>query len=445
MGQIQKINVVLLGCGRLGQGIFNLWQQRRDKFIKETEIDLNIKYILIKHPDYRRDSAIPKELFIHNLAPVLEDKSIKIVIDAIGGIEPTFSIIRKFLDKGCHLVSANRSLLASKMKEIYDIAKQKNLFIRFDSALIGGVPLSRALRKDFIACEIKSIWGIVSSHANYILTEMRQRNKPLIEVLKLKEIQHLSESYLLADFEGSDAAQKIALIGALCFGVEVNYLHVYACGVKNVTNFDLDCADRFGYDIKHLAIIKNLPEGLELPVHPTLVPKTHPLTLVSNDYNAVQINTDTAGEYLLYGKGSGINPAASAVLRDTFDIITQISKKRISKNEYPDWNKKPVLSIEQIQSKFYLRIRCKNVPGVIGQIATILGTQAINIDSAHASLSDRKKDPDTGYVHFFTGIANERNILQSMAEIKKLDVVIGDSSYYHILDEESYGISNVTA
>jgi homoserine dehydrogenase len=445
MGQIQKIDIALLGCGRLGQGIFKLWQQRREKFIKETDIDINIKYILIKHPDYKRDPVIPKKLLIHNLAPVVEDKSIKIVIDAIGGIEPTFSIIRKFLEKGCHLVSANRSLLASKMKVLFDIAKQKNLLIRFDSALIGGVPLSRTLRKDFIACEIKSIWGIVSSQANYILTEMRRRNKPLEEVLKLQEIQHLSESYLLADFEGSDAAQKLALIGALCFGVEVNYLHVYACGVKDVTNFDLNCADLFGFEIKHLAILKNLPDGLELRVHPTMVPKTHPLTLVSNDYNAVQINTDTTGEYLLYGRGAGINPAASAVIRDTFDIISQISKKRISKNEYPEWNKKPILSIEQIQSKFYLRIRCKNVPGVIGQIATILGTQTINIDSAHASLYDRKKDPDAGYVHIFTGIANERNILQSLAEIKKLHVVLGDSCYYHILDEESYGISNVTA
>jgi homoserine dehydrogenase len=445
MGRIHKIDIALLGCGRLGQGIYKLWQQRRKKIIDETGIDINIKYILIKHPDFKRNAEIPNKMLIHNLTPLLEDPAIKIVIDAIGGIEPTYSIIRKFLEKGCHLVSANRSLLATKMKNLYEIAREKNLYIRFDSALIGSIPLTRTLRKEFVSCDIKSIWGIISSHANYILTEMRQRNKPLKDILKLKEIQHLSESYLLADFEGSDAAQKLALIAALCFGVEVNYLHVYAGGVKNVTLLDLDCADQFGYEIKHLAIMKNLPGGLELRVHPTMVPKTHPLTLVSNDYNAIQINTDILGEYLLYGKGSGINPAACAVLRDTLDIVSHMSLAKVPKNEYLEWNKKSLISIEQIYSKFYLRIRCKNVPGVIGKIATILGDHSINIDSAHASLSDRNKDPHSGFVQIFTGMANERNILQSIAEIKKIKVVMGESSYYHILDEESYGISTITS
>lgn len=445
MERIQKYDIALLGCGRLGQGIFKLWQHRREKLIKSSEIDINIKYILIKHPEYKRDSAIPKSLLIHNLEPLIKDDSIKVVIDAIGGIEPTFTIIRKFLEKGCHLVSANRSLLASKMKEIFEIASRNKLLMRFDSALIGGLPLYRTLRKDLIACKINSIWGIVSSHANYILTEMKRRHKSLKEVLKLKEIQALSEGYLLADFEGSDAAQKIALIGALCFGVEVNYLHVYAYGVKGVTAYDLKCADKFGFEIKHLAIIKNLPEGLEMRVHPTLVPKTHPLTLVNHDYNAVQINTDAAGEFLLYGKGTGIYPAASAVLRDTFDIVTQLNNKSVVKNEYPEWNKRTILSIEQIKSKFYLRFRCKNEPGVIGKIATILGKNAINIDSAHASLSDRIKDPDSGYVHIFTGTASERDIIRSMAEIKNINIVIGDSCFYHIIDEESYGISNINA
>jgi homoserine dehydrogenase len=444
MAQIEKVDIALLGCGKLGTEIYKLWQQRREKIITDTGIDINIKYILIKHPEYKRDSAIPKERFIHNLKPLLEDEDIKIVIDAIGGIEPTFTIVRKFLEKGCHLVSANRSLLASKMKELSAIARQNNLYIRFDSALIGGIPLTKTLRKDLVLCEINSIWGIVSSHANYILTEMRKRNKSLKEILKLQEIEQLSESYLLADFEGSDAAQKLALIGALCFGVEVNYLHVYAFGVKDVTTFDLHCADQFGYEIKHLAIIKNLPESLELRVHPTMVPKSHPLTLVSHDYNAIQINTDSIGEYLLYGKGSGIKPSASAVIRDTLDIVTQMAIPSVYKYEYPQWNKKSILSIEQIQSKYYLRIRCKNVPGVIGKIATILGNHTINIDSAHASLLKRIRDYNSGYVHIFTGIANERDILHSLAEIKKLNVVIGDSIYYHILDEEGYGISNIT-
>ena len=164
MERIQKYDIALLGCGRLGQGIFKLWQHRREKLIKSSEIDINIKYILIKHPEYKRDSAIPKSLLIHNLEPLIKDDSIKVVIDAIGGIEPTFTIIRKFLEKGCHLVSANRSLLASKMKEIFEIASRNKLLMRFDSALIGGLPLYRTLRKDLIACKInvKSVFSLLT-------------------------------------------------------------------------------------------------------------------------------------------------------------------------------------------------------------------------------------------------------------------------------------------
>ena len=144
----------------------------------------------------------------------------------------------------------------------------------------------------------------------------------------------------------------------------------------------------------------------------------------------------------MYSERRSPQIAASAVIRDTFDIITQLCIKNIPTNEYPTWSKKSILSIEQINSKFYLRIRCKNVPGVIGKIATLLGTNSINIDSAHASLAETYKQEHSGYVHIFTGMANERDILRSLAEIKKLNVVMGESIYYHILDEESYGISN---
>jgi homoserine dehydrogenase len=437
MPKTGQINIALLGCGKLGQGIYKLWSNRRDKIKEQTGLDLNIKHILVKHLYYERDRTIPMAKITDDPEEILNDPSIKIVIDAIGGIEPTYSLIKKFLDRGLHLVSANRAMLASKLREIFELARSKRAHLQFDAALGGGIPIIHTMRRDLITARIRSVWGIASGSSNYILSEMHRSKKSLKQILQLPELQRLSESQMLIDFEGSDSAQKLALLAAMTFGVEVNYIQVYAEGLSNIKKIDIQNAEEFGYRIKQLAVLKDRSDGLELRVHPTLVPVDHPLVSVKHDYNAVYVSTDIVGEFMIYGKGAGIYPAASMVIRDLVEVGTTIKVAAKYMYEFPLWNEKPVLPINEIESKYYLRFPCHDMPGVMGKLATILGKNKINIESAHASVKTNKSDRKISYVHFFTALGREKQIQDSVAEINKLNVISGEIQLFRILGENS--------
>jgi homoserine dehydrogenase len=436
MAKPKEVNIVLLGCGKLGQGIYKLLHEKRKKIQDQTGINLNIKHILVEHINQKRPAFVPQEIVTDDIKSILNDPSINIAIDAIGGIEPTYGIIKEFLLKKCHVVSANRALLASKMREIFDLARSKGVHLQFDAALGGGIPIIRLLKRDLIASRIVSLWGIASGTSNFILSEMHRSKKSLKEVLTLPHLRTISESHMLLDYEGSDSAQKLALLAAMAFGVEVDYLKVYAEGISGLKKQDIQFAEDFGYQIKLLTILRDQERGLELRVHPTLVPASHPLTSVQFDYNAVYIQTDNVGQYMLYGKGAGVYPAANMIIRDLVEITTtsQISARNMY--EYPLWNERPVLPIDEIISGYYLRFICLDVPGVMGKIATVLGEHHINIESAHASVLERKNEPTAG-VHIFIEAAHEKDINAALIQIKKFKLIRGRTTVFRILSETS--------
>ena len=436
MTKPKEINIVLLGCGKLGQGIFKLLHEKKQKIQDQTGIDLRIKHILVKHQNQKRLAVIPQALMTDDVKKILQDQNIHIAIDAIGGIEPTYGIIKEFLLKGCHVVSANRALLASKMREIFDLARAKKVHLQFDAALGGGIPIIRLLKRDLIASRIIGLWGIASGTSNYILTEMHRSKKSLNEVLKLPHLKNISESHMLMDYEGSDSAQKLALLAAMAFGVEVNFLKVYAEGISGLKKQDIQFAEDFGYQIKLLTILRDRKNGLELRVHPTLVPANHPLNSVQYDYNAVYIQTDHMGEFMLYGKGAGVYPAANMIIRDLIEITTTSRTSTRNMYEYPLWNERPVLAIEEIISGYYLRFTCIDIPGVMGRIATVLGENNINIESAHASKVEQKDEPIAS-VHIFIEFAREKDIIAALRQIKKFKIIKGRTRVFRILKEVS--------
>jgi homoserine dehydrogenase len=428
-----KINIALLGCGKLGHGLYQLFELKRTDILKETGFELEIKHILIKHLHFKREKFIPKEIITNNIDTILKDTSIRLVIDAMGGIEPNYGIIKKFLNKGCHIISANRTLLASKMHDLFELARLRNVHLKYDASLMGGISTIRTVKRDLIGTKITSLWGIISGSVNYILTEMTRTKKSLKEVLKSPSLNGLTESQISVDYEGSETAQKLALITAITYGVEVNYLHIYADGISHITPFDIECADMFGFEFKLIAILKDNGNNLELHIHPTLIPKEHPLTQVKNGYNAYFIETDTMGEIMFYSKGLGIYPIASTIIRDLVDIVDEIKTASFNLYEFPHWIDKSILPIHEIQSGYYLRFRCLDQPGVIGKITTILGNCNINISSAHASLTKNYKNKKTGFIHIFIKQAYEKDILSSLKKIKEFDVIIGKPVYYRIL------------
>jgi homoserine dehydrogenase len=435
MPKSKRIQVALLGYGKLGQGFYKLWKAKHNHLKKQTGLDISIKHILIKHPHYKRNNDIPRDLVTDNLNKILKDTSISVAVDAMGGIEPTYGIIKKFIDRKCHIVSANRSLLSSKLREIFEYARSRQVHLQFDAALGGGIPIIHTLRRDLIGTRILGLWGIASGSSNFILSEMSRSKKSLKEILKMPELKLLSESHMLLDYEGSDSAQKIALLAATAFGVEVNYLQVYAEGLSNIKPMDIQFAQEFGYEIKPLAVIKDRNEGLELRVHPTLVPINHPLNSVRDEYNAVYIQTDIIGEFMVYGKGAGVYPAANMVLRDLIEIATSIKTSSQYMYEFPDWSNKKIIPINDIKSAYYLRFSALDVPGVMGKIATVLGENNINIESTHASAIDSKRSEKTSFVHIFTETAQEKNILRSIKTINDLNVIRGETTLFRILGD----------
>ncbi len=435
MPRKKEIHFALLGLGKLGQGFYKLWVQKREEILRKTGFNLILKKILVKHKNLKRPDFVEPSLITTNLSEIINDQEIKIAIDAIGGIEPTFQVIKEIIARKIHLISANRTLLAARMHELADLANENKIYIQPEPSLGGGVPIISTIQRDLLANNIHALYGILSGTSNLILTKMTEEGISLKEALKSKEILKAGETLSIVDYEGSDAAQKVAILAAAAFGIDLNYLQVYAEGIAEITEMDVKCADDFGYVFKFLAIIKDHGDRFEVRAHPTLVPKNHPLALVRGEHNAFLIETDLLGDFMVYGKGVGIEATNSLILRDLLFLgnLIRYSPRRLD-TYHLNWNEKPVLPIQEIESAYYIRFPCKDKPGVIGLIATILGKNKINIASAHAEV-EKSYANSIGYVHILIDKAKEKRVLKSIRDVEALNITSGKVKLFRILKE----------
>ena len=426
------INIALLGLGKLGTGFLNILQEKQNKIKEETGFELRLKKILIKNPHFKRAHSVDMSLLTTNVEDIISDKSIDIAIDAIGGIEPTYSILKTLISNKVHIVSANRTLLASKMHDLADLANRHKIYILPEPSLGGGIPIISAIHRDLIANKVNCVIGILSGTSNFILSEMSKNASSLSEVLKSPKIQEIAESLSIIDYEGSDAAQKLSILAAAAFGIDVSYLHIHAEGISEISSEDIRYAAELGFEIKLLAILKDHTDKFEIRVHPTLVAKDHPLISVKGQYNAFLIETDLIGNYMLYGKGVGIEATSSVIVRDIVEIANLVYHSPRKGTYQLDWNDKPVMPIEEIRSSYYVRFSCHDKPGVIGSIATILGGFDINIGSTHAEV-DKNSPSRQGFVHILIDDAVERDVLNAIKEISKLELVRDEIKFFRIL------------
>ena len=435
MPRKKDINFALLGLGKLGQSFYRLWTVKKEEILRKTGFNLNLKKILVKHKNFERPDFVEKSLITTDLNQIINDQEIKIAIDAMGGIEPTFQVIKQVVSSKIHLISANRTLLAARMHELADLANENKIYIRPEPALGGGVPIISTIQRDLLANKVEALYGILSGTSNLILTKMTEERISLQEALKSKEILEAGESLSIVDYEGSDAAQKVAILAAAAFGIDLSYLEVYAEGIAEITEFDIKCADDFGYVFKFLSIIRDHGNRFEVRVHPTLVPKNHPLALVRGEFNAYLIETDLLDDFMVYGKGVGLEATNSLILRDLLFLgnIIRYSPSRLDTYRL-NWNDKPVASIEEIESAYYIRFPCQDKPGVIGLIATILGKNKINIASAHAEV-EKTYTNSIGFVHILIDQAKEKQVRKSIKDVEALDITSGKVKLFRILKE----------
>jgi homoserine dehydrogenase len=416
----KTINIAMFGLGTVGSGVYKVLGRQKNN-IDIIGANLNLRKIVVKDPGKKRNLKVKKGLLTSSALEVINDPSIDVVVELIGGIEPAFSVIKKCLERGKHVVTANKLLLASYGKELFATAKKNNVDIYFEAAVAGGIPIIRPLKDSLAGNNIEKVMGIVNGTTNYILSKMTAEGASFKEVLAEAQSLGYAEANPEADVEGHDAAAKLAILASIAFNSRVTFKDVYKEGITKIEQTDILYANDIGKVIKLIALAKQSDGGIEVRVHPTMIPATHPLAAVNGVFNAVFVEGDSVGELMFYGQGAGSLPTASAVVGDIIDIGRNIVSGRSLKMECSCYDKKKILPIDSILTSYYLRMKVHDKPGVLAKIAKAFGDKQVSIQSVI------QKGPasrgGTAELMFISHPVVEKNLNRALKVIDKLDVV----------------------
>lgn len=415
-----EVGIGLLGCGTVGQGVVKLltdsgsplWERLGKRLVLRKVLDLDLDKLRQLPLDPSALTTDPKEIF--------DNPDIDIVIELIGGIEPACGFILQALENNKHVVTANKALLAEAGGPIFKKAAEKNRHIGFEASVAGGIPILKAISEGFIANRIERVYGIVNGTCNYILSKMSEEKRPFDEVLKEAQEAGFAEADPSLDVDGIDAGHKLSILLTLCYGVQVPFKELYVEGIRQVTQLDLEFAERLGYSLKHLAIAREKSDGIEARVHLTLIPKDHLLTPVRGVMNAIYLSGDAVGEAMFYGAGAGSLPTASAVVSDVSWIASRLEESSVI--DIADRVKSAGLKpISEWVGEFYLRFGVLDRPGVLAEIAGILGEHEISITAVYQP--ERAHDSQVPIV-IMTHDAKEENVQRALKKIEELETVL---------------------
>ena len=420
------VRVGLLGLGTVGSGVVKILNAHR------AELEERAGCRLLLHRVADQDLARPREgldlkslPLVPDVQRVLDDPDVQIVIELLGGLEPARSFILRAFQAGKHVVTANKALLAHHGTELFDEARRRGVMFGFEAAVAGGIPLIRSIKEGLAANRILSVHGIINGTSNYILTKMTEEGRDFAEVLKEAQAKGYAEADPTLDVEGLDSAHKLQILATLAFRTSVALKDIYTEGITAVTRQDIAYAAELGYRIKLLAIAKASDGRLEIRVHPTMIPASSPLAAVSGVFNAVFITGDAVGDLMFYGRGAGQMPTASAVWSDVLEIARSLAHGVSSHSvELPSIAARPLplQPMDEIRCPYYLRVMALDRPGVLSQVAGILGQHNISITSV---LQKGRAAAEAVPVVMMTHEAREADMRHALAAIDKLPVVAG--------------------
>jgi homoserine dehydrogenase len=426
----------LLGLGTVGTGVAKILLDPagRNPLIEA----LSIHRVGIRSLAKPRDLPLAADLLTTDLEAIVTDPDIAIIVELLGGLEPARSLILKAIAHGKHIVTANKAVIARYGEEIYTAANAAGVYVLLEGAVGGGIPVIKPLKQSLGANRIHSIIGIVNGTTNYILTRMTQEGANFDEVLAQAQQLGYAEADPSADVDGLDAADKIAILASLGFGGRVKREDVYCEGIRQVSAVDINYADRLGFNIKLLAIARgsqgDASETLELRVHPTLVPKSHPLASINGVYNAILVEGEPLGQVMFFGRGAGEGPTASAVVSDLMNIAAILKSSGDSKTLDPlltctHQHYCHLTPIEALDTRFYARFLCQDVPGVIGHLGTTFGQHQVSLESVvQIGFQDNLAE-----IVVVTHNVKEGNFRQALAEIKTLEAIHSIPSILRVL------------
>lgn len=378
MEELKNIKVALLGSGTVGTGVYKLIERQREELPHKVGAGLTVSKVLVRDKNKKREGIDPSVL-TDQWEDIITDDDIQIVVEVMGGIEPARTYITEALQAGKNVVTANKDLMAVHGGELLDIASHNGCDLLFEASVAGGIPIIRPLKQCLAGNYISEAMGIVNGTTNFILTKMTHEGMEFDEALALATELGYAEADPTADIEGYDAGRKMAIMASIAFNSRVTFDDVYTEGITNITAKDIKYAEAMGCTIKLLGVAKNTESGIEVRVHPMLIPSDHPLATVNDSFNAVFVHGDAVDDAMFYGRGAGEFPTASAVMGDIIDVARNIEYGCNGRISCTCYRETPIKKFDEIENKFFLRMQVKNQPGVLASIATVFGNHGVSI------------------------------------------------------------------
>jgi homoserine dehydrogenase len=428
---MQQVNLGMIGGGTVGSGVFHALQVNGDLLASRVGVKVNVRKVAVKAFDEPRPYPIPESRMTTDWQAVVNDPKVNMVTELVGGTTLARTITLAALKLGKPVITANKALLSAHGEELFEAAQQFRTNLYYEASVCGGIPIIKSLREGLVGNRITRLYGIVNGTCNYILTRMKAEGAAFDAVLKDAQAQGYAEAEPSLDVDGHDALHKIGILASLAHGFWINPKDIYVEGIREITQMDIQFANQLGYTIKLLGIIKSLalPGGkggkgsrIQVSVYPTLIPNSHVLANVSNVFNAVFVQGDIVGDTLFYGRGAGKDATASAVLSDLADAALDLkfgTKHRVPPF-VPHERSGAVAPIEDVRSRYFVRLAVKDVPGTLAKVATIFGAAKIGISSV---IQPEGHQGDSVPLIFMLHEAPNGAVASALKKIGKLPVV----------------------
>lgn len=413
------IQVALLGLGTVGNGVYKVMKLQEPEMARKLGAVLKIKRILVRDLEKAAKKVDDPSVLTNDWQEIIQDDSIDIVIEVMGGLEPAGTYIKEALQAGKNVVTANKDLIAVRGGELLDAAADHQVDLLFEAAVAGGIPIINPLKNSLSANYISEVMGIVNGTTNFILSKMTEEGMDYSQALAIATELGYAEADPTADVEGHDAGRKMAIMASIAFHSRVTFQDVYTEGITKITEQDIAYAKELGWVIKLLGVVKNTPEGVEARVHPMLLPKSHPLATVSGSYNAVFVHGDAVDDVMFYGRGAGEMPTASAVMGDVFEVAKNIACGITGSTHCGCYKKLPIKKIDDIVSRYFLRMEVEDKPGVLATVASVLGNNSVSI----AQVVQKATSGDDAEIVVITDRVRERHLKDALLTFEHMSII----------------------
>ena len=428
---MKTVKIALLGFGTVAQGTFNLLQDNANLIENRSGVTIEISKIFVRNPEKYSHITLPSTAkYVTNIDDIVNDKSIDIVVELMGGTTFAKDCVESALKHGKSVVTANKDLLAVAGPYLFDLAYKNKVDLRFEASVLGGIPIIRTLYESLGGNHITELVGIMNGTTNFILSKMTEEGLSYGAVLKEAQDLGYAEADPTADVEGLDAARKLAILASISFNRRIFFEDVTVEGITKIDTEDISYGKEFGYNIKLIGIAKETSKGLSLNVYPAFVPLTHPLASVRGSYNAIYIKGNGIDDAMFYGRGAGSLPTGSSVVSDIMEVAKNIAFESTGRFKPLYFDQKNIYSPGKIQSSYYIRLAVDNKTGVLAKIATKLAEQKISV----LSIVQRNKDPETAVLAIVTSKCPHSYILNLIDSFNSLRSVKEVSSVIRIME-----------